>query len=980
MVEPQSELELAKSRTDTPHPSSAVRTPIERIIQLTKLALDVPSVLIAEFAGGEFEQSLGSAWTVIAATGLSGDPLSGAPAISEIPNDTILVPDMECGRRSVPFIPAFEGARFYAGTPLIKADRICGYLCAAAQEPRVVSSNEVSFLQEVGRLSEEILPKFGRQAAESRLPKQNAPYREMFENAVDGIFRTDRGGRYIEANPALARLYGYESAEEMIGAIKDIATDLYVNPNSRPEFIRMLDQFGAISHFEAEVYRKDRSTMWIRESARAVTDERGALLWFEGTVADITSRKKAEIETRRVNAELKKARAELESAVEARTAESAQTTHALRETERRLQSILDNTTAVIYVKDSEGRYILVNRQWERIFDRSAECSCGLTDYDLFPLEQAEAFRANDKAVIEQGGPIEVEEIATHGDERHTYISIKYPVRNAEGEIEYVCGISTDITDRKKAEKYLQESEARKAAILNAALDAIITIDSCGTIREINSAAERIFGYTAAEMIGAEMASLILPAEMRSSHKRGLAHYAKTGEGPVLGKRLEMEALRADGSRFPIELEVTRIPLEGPPMFTGHIRDISARVNAQRAVQESEARYARMAANAPGMVYQYLLRKNGTRAFLFVSEGCRDIYGYEPEEMLASAALADNAIHEDEREAFQASVLQSASALTPWLWEGRMRHKSGDIRWIRAASRPKVEENGDTIWDGIVIDITDRKRIEEELRRSKDEADSANRAKTEFLSRMSHELRTPLNAILGFGQLLNRTPLTSRQTECTSQILAAGRHLLDLINEILDLSRIESGKASISNEPVEIGELTREVIGLISPLAESHSVNLQNQIVEEHWTLSDRQRLRQILLNLLSNAVKYNKPGGTASIACERLRGGTVSISVTDTGHGIAAENLDKAFIPFERLGAETTSTEGTGIGLALSKQLAEAMGGSISVQSEPGRGSTFTITLRGAAVMRREEPAHPQQTSPGTDEPGPGAPCPLHRR
>jgi signal transduction histidine kinase/CheY-like chemotaxis protein len=241
------------------------------------------------------------------------------------------------------------------------------------------------------------------------------------------------------------------------------------------------------------------------------------------------------------------------------------------------------------------------------------------------------------------------------------------------------------------------------------------------------------------------------------------------------------------------------------------------------------------------------------------------------------------------------------------------------------------------------------RLVEERTKSLQEAriaaEKANRAKSEFLSRMSHELRTPLNAVLGFGQLLEMDGLTPDQAENVSQITKGGAHLLDLINEILDISQIESGHMSLSPEAVLVGDVVEAAVALLRPLADERAVHLIGGSDHGcgHFIFADRQRLKQILLNLVGNGIKYNRQGGSVSISCFQPVRGTLRIQVTDTGPGIAADQFDLLFAPFERLGAEQTSVPGTGVGLALSRGLAEAMGGKLDVESTLGRGSTFWV-------------------------------------
>ena len=270
----------------------------------------------------------------------------------------------------------------------------------------------------------------------------------------------------------------------------------------------------------------------------------------------------------------------------------------------------------------------------------------------------------------------------------------------------------------------------------------------------------------------------------------------------------------------------------------------------------------------------------------------------------------------------------------------------------------------------LVEILSRRRayalrlVEErtaDLQEARHAAEEANRSKSEFLSRMSHELRTPLNAVLGFGQLLEIEPLDAHQQEAVAQILKGGRHLLDLINEVLDISRIEAGELALSPEAVHVEDLVAEAVDLIKPLADQNSIQIvvDRSGVCDCYAYADRQRAKQVLLNLLSNAVKYNRARGTVSVTCVQPSATRLSIRVTDTGPGIPAERIGQLFTAFDRLGAEHTTVEGTGIGLALSKRLAEAMGGELGVESTLGRGATFVLELpRVEGPVERYERLH----------------------
>jgi signal transduction histidine kinase len=273
---------------------------------------------------------------------------------------------------------------------------------------------------------------------------------------------------------------------------------------------------------------------------------------------------------------------------------------------------------------------------------------------------------------------------------------------------------------------------------------------------------------------------------------------------------------------------------------------------------------------------------------------------------------------------------------------------GDDVRVYAASKFPLRTAGGAPYAvcSISTDITDRKRADDDIKMARLEAERANRAKSDFLSRMSHDLRTPLNAILGFAQLLQLDATEDDRRDSVRQILKGGAHLLELINEVLDIARIEAGHLALSLEPVSVGDVVQQALDLVRPLASARGITLDGpRISGSAHVLADHQRLTQILLNLLSNAVKYNRPRGRVELSYHSCAGGRLRITVTDTGAGIREEELATLFTPFERLGADQTATEGTGLGLALSKGLAEAMGGTLGVVSAINQGTTFWVEL-----------------------------------
>ncbi len=301
----------------------------------------------------------------------------------------------------------------------------------------------------------------------------------------------------------------------------------------------------------------------------------------------------------------------------------------------------------------------------------------------------------------------------------------------------------------------------------------------------------------------------------------------------------------------------------------------------------------------------------------------------------------------------------------------VRIHGGESRWVSTVfvSAGSAFDNRSVLV--YALDIDEQHRAAAVKEAAQKAADAANRSKSEFLSRMSHELRTPLNAILGYAQLFEMTGPREDQAEPVQQILASGRHLLDMINEVLDISRIESGTLSLSVEPVAVDEVVRTAIDMMRPSADDAGIELRlHPGCDGHIVLADLQRLRQVLLNLVSNAVKYNHLGGTVHVGCETRGGDMIRISVTDDGPGISRDHHELVFAPFERLDADQTEVEGTGMGLALCRRLTEAMGGAIGLDSTVGAGSTFWIELPAAQgaktpqVVLGEAPLIPDQREP----------------
>jgi PAS domain S-box-containing protein len=367
----------------------------------------------------------------------------------------------------------------------------------------------------------------------------------------------------------------------------------------------------------------------------------------------------------------------------------------------------------------------------------------------------------------------------------------------------------------------------------------------------------------------------------------------------------------------------------------------------RQLRESEEQFRQMAEHVDDV---FFMSSNEDQKLLYVNNAYETTWGLSREGFYANRWQWLEAVHPDDQKHVMEAI---AAGELPGKYdvEYRVVRPDKSIRWIRDRGFSIQNEGGQYYRTAVIAtDITTRKEAEQIVQIAKEQAETANHAKSDFLSRMSHELRTPLNAILGFGQLLEMGQLSKSQHSSVSHILSGGQHLLDLINEVLDISRIEAGRMELSLEPVNLHALVSELLKLVRPLTEERKIRIINEIDPKANTfvMADRQRLKQVFLNLLSNAIKYNRHSGNVRVEA-RVTGGAagvkehVVVDVIDNGIGIAGAKLDRIFTPFERLGAERSKVEGTGLGLALSKRLVELMNGEITVSSEQGVGSIFSL-------------------------------------
>ena len=429
-----------------------------------------------------------------------------------------------------------------------------------------------------------------------------------------------------------------------------------------------------------------------------------------------------------------------------------------------------------------------------------------------------------------------------------------------------------------------------------------------------------------------------------------ARYQEHARGEALHYEHEYRARTKDGAwRWIAERgRIVEWSADGQPLrVVGTLVDVTQRREAESRAQAIALQLSETARHVPGVIYQYRHSGEGDGAFCYVSESCFEVLGLSASEVTRDGAAVLRMIEREHYGPTIEAMKLSARTLTPWRFDFRLRRPDGALRWMTGTSTPQREADGGVLWYGYFEDSTEVHELHL-ARQSAAMAQAANRAKTEFLSHMSHELRTPLNAVMGFAQLLQldeSDPLSPNQRRRVVLIHEAGDHLLQMISELLDLTRIESGQLVLACAEVPLPALMAECLDMLHPLAEAASVRLLPIEAPASLTVhADATRLRQVVLNLVCNAIKYNRPQGTVQVRAHPVADG-VQVQVVDTGVGIAKAQLPALGEPFNRLDHRHSVIEGTGIGLAVTRGLIQLMAGRLDVESTLGTGSTFNVFL-----------------------------------
>ncbi len=657
----------------------------------------------------------------------------------------------------------------------------------------------------------------------------------------------------------------------------------------------------------------------------------------------------------------------------------------LEDAEGGYRDLLERVPAIVYTAEygAEGRWSYVSPKIESILGYSDEewiANPNIWYERLHPNDRGQALVAEERSKA-TGEPLDSEYRMIARDGRTLWFRDQATVvLDQHGRPAVLQGVMLDITSRKRAEdelelRYAVQTKLAEAASLNEGLHGVLKtvaapfgwkVAAFWTVDEHENEL-RLTDMWHAEDIDGDLFESASRA-VRLSRDEGLPGRAWGRGEPVwvtdvltesnFPRRLAAEAcgLRSaiaypaiGGGRTQGVIEFFACePRDPDPELLSHLPSVTALladfVVTRAAIEEHRGRFQAVLDNAPALVYA----KDSHGRYLFVNRrfeavvamSCDTIVGKTDSELglVGVTASGENDAH----------VFKTQQQLET---EEEVILPDGPHTFL-SAKFPLSDAVG-SVYAVCCIstDVTELKRVQYELV-ERAELERANRAKSAFLSRVSHELRTPLNAILGFGQVLEVDSLTDRQQNSVQQIMKGGRHLLELVNDLLELSAIESGELRISLAPVDIAQAVNDIVLMVEPLAAERSVTISHQIDSvTPMALADEQRVKQVLLNLISNAIKYNRESGRVEVAVHPTASGRIAVRITDTGHGIDADDLERLFSPFERLGAEATGVEGTGLGLALSRLMVEAMHGSLDVTSVRDEGSTFTVEVPAAPAI-----------------------------
>lgn len=760
-------------------------------------------------------------------------------------------------------------------------------------------------------------------------------YRIIANNTYNWEFWQAPDGHFIYHSPSCERITGYTPDEVHND---DFIYNEIIHPEDREIYLAHKSkvlQHKCADKINFRIYSKEKELRIIEHVCQPVFNSMGVYLGTRGTNLDVTEAKQAE--------------------------------KLLFETKEMYRSLIESSDASIMLLNVEGEFLYANEIAATIFGKKPEdfINNKYTLYDLAPAEIAtENMAYIEQVFFSKKGSI----LETHrnidGQEYWFRNSIQ-PVKDTSGNITSVFVNSANITEQKTAEFRIKESELKYRTLFADSPDGYLIVKE-GIFIDCNKASENILNSSREYIIGKTPQQISPEFQPDGQPSDDLVK-------KVIEQAFEKNRHQFEWAHLKPNGEIVYVDVILSPMVTGKEqflfiswRDITEKKEAQILIKKLQSAVEK----SPLSIF--ITDKDGT--IEYVNPHTIVTTGYSYEELLGGnpRILKSGFTNPKVYEELWFTITNGN------IWKGILnnRRKNGSLYWESTTITPILNEAGDIInFIAIKEDITERVKIEREIKSlnqnlerkinertaelqntntalmlAKKEAEEANQAKSDFLSRMSHELRTPMNAILGFAQLLEMGDLNEKQIKSVHHILNSGQHLLNLINEVLEITRIESGKISISLEPVNIMNVFRDVIETLTPAANARNIQLINvqDGKESFFIKADKQRIKQVVINLVNNAIKYNRVGGWVKLSAVEIvknDNAFIKLCIADNGPGIEPIHLKKLFIPFERIGAENSAVEGTGLGLAVVQQYTSLMGGICGVESIPNEGSVFWVEL-----------------------------------